>query len=58
MHPDDVAMALCARPLRANTPAPFSASGAEATVVTLDWIASRLNMGAAGYAAHCLREAQ
>ena len=28
------------------------------TTMTLDWIASRLNMGAAGYAAHCLREAR
>ena len=28
------------------------------TTMTLDWIASRLHMGAAGYAAHCLRQAQ
>ena len=28
------------------------------TTMTLDWIASRLNMGAAGYAAHCLRQAR
>jgi REP element-mobilizing transposase RayT len=28
------------------------------TTMTLDWIAARLKMGAAGYAAHCLRHAQ
>ncbi len=28
------------------------------TTMTLDWIAQRLNMGAAGYAAHCLRQAR
>ena len=27
------------------------------TTMTLDWIAERLNMGAAGYAAQCLRQA-
>jgi hypothetical protein len=26
------------------------------TTMTLDWIAGRLNMGAAGYAAQCLRQ--
>ena len=28
------------------------------TTMTLDWTAERLNMGAAGYAAHCLRQAR
>ena len=28
------------------------------TTMALDWIAQRLNMGAAGYAAHCLRQTQ
>jgi len=28
------------------------------TTMTLDWIAQRLNMGAAGYAANCLRQTQ
>ena len=28
------------------------------TTMTLDWIAERLNMGAAGYAAQCLRQAR
>jgi len=28
------------------------------TTMTLDWIAGRLNMGAAGYAAQCLRQAR
>jgi len=28
------------------------------TTMTLDWIASRLHMGAAGYTAHCLRQAR
>jgi hypothetical protein len=28
------------------------------TTMTLDWIAQRLNMGAAGYAAQCLRQAR
>ena len=28
------------------------------TTMTLDWIAGRLNMGATGYAAHCLRRTQ
>jgi hypothetical protein len=28
------------------------------TTMTLDWIAQRLNMGAAGYAAQCLRQTQ
>jgi len=28
------------------------------TAMTLDWIVQRLNMGAAGYAANCLRQTQ
>ena len=28
------------------------------TTMTLDWIAERLSMGGAGYAAHCLRQAR
>lgn len=28
------------------------------TTMTLDWIAQRLNMGAAGYAAQCLRKTE
>jgi hypothetical protein len=28
------------------------------TTMTLDWIAAQLNMGASGYAAHCLRQSR
>ena len=28
------------------------------TTMTLEWIAARLHMGTAGYAAHCLRQTQ